>query len=539
MVSAKTATSLRRTLQYASLALLGRLDSGHFDEPASKRVFLSRVTLPFVGMLLLFSLAGMGSARAQGVKPTAGSLVAHDVGQVFLRISNRGGIGLSLGDNDAGNFPRGTLNRYLFGSGLWVGGIGDVDADGQPDTVTTIGYNPSDPREIEWIEGAIGFSRDDARFRVLDATDPADAALFPATPVADQELFTVYDDRFSVVTGGRPSIPLGVEVRQRSFAFTEPGLDTAIFVQWDFLNISDRIRPTGYTIRDLWTGIVLDPDIQVSPIGDVEDDTAAPLVIDGQEVLLIWDSDFDESGFTGPPGFLAVVPLVNPGGATTVTQLTSSGVVSGVLPVPQSDAARYATLAAIPPRTPTIVEPGFDLRALIGWGAVELAPGGVHRTAAAFVWAAASGTLPLSLSPLDPELDQDHPLLAKLVLAVRAARVAYADRLASLPALLDFPGQPQPPGEGEDELFQNYPNPFASETTIEYRVAEAGEVELKVFDLAGHEVATLSSGHRDPAVYQIVWDARSADGAEVPAGVYVIRLTTSQNVAAIRALKRP
>ncbi|HUP01321.1 MAG TPA: FlgD immunoglobulin-like domain containing protein [Gemmatimonadota bacterium] len=487
-------------------------------------------------------MAGSGApppALAQGLVGAAGSLVAHDVNRVFLRISNRGGFGLSLQDNDAGNFPRGTLNRYLFGAGLWVGGVGDVDADGEPDTLTTIGYNPSNIDEIEWIEGAVGFNRNDARFRVLDAGDPADIPLFPATPVADQELFTIYGDRFSVVTDRIPSIPLGIEVRQRSFAFIDPELATAVILQWDFLNISDRIRSTGYTIRDLWTGIVLDPDIQVSPIGDVNDDTAAPLEIDGEQVLLIWDSDFSEVGFEGRAGFLAIVPLVNPGGETTVTQLTS-GTTPGVLLVPRTDATQYATLAGIPPRTPTIAAPGFDMRALIGWGAVDLAPGAVHRTAAAFVWADASGPPPDFLSPLDPDLDADLPLIAGLVEAVRAARAAYDERLSTLPALLDFPGEPAQPAPGDvDIVLQNYPNPFEQETTIEYRIAGAGDVELKVFDLAGRQIADLGSGPREPASFETVWDGRNGAGNEVPAGVYVIRLETARGTSSVRALKLP
>lgn len=488
---------------------------------------------------LLAALAGATPAFSQKLLPSASSLVAHDRNEVFLRVSNRGGYGLAVQAADAGNFPRGTPNRYLFGSGLWIGGIGDVDADGVPDSIVTVGYNPQTPSEIEWVEGAVGgFDRNDPRFRVLDSTEPEDQDEFPAVPVADQELFTVFDDRVSVITGSIPSIPIGVEVRQRSFAFDEPGLDTAVIFQWDLLNISDRIRATGYTIRGLWTGIVLDPDIAVFS-DQVSDDTAAPLAVDGEEVLLIWDSDFSEPAFDGPPGFLAIVPLVNPGGSTTITQL-SRGAVAGVLPVPVSDRTRYETMAAVPPRTPTIVEPGFDLRALVAWGAIDLPEGAVHRTAAAFVWAAPSGEVPASLSPLDPDLDQDLPLLADLVTAVRDVRAAYAERLADLPALLDFPGEPPPPaGGGSGDLEQNFPNPFRERTTIRYQVTEPGRVEIVVYDLQGREVAFLAEGEREPGTFTVEWDGLSSTEREVPPGVYIVRMTTSGGASTIRVLKLP
>ncbi|MGH7563658.1 MAG: T9SS type A sorting domain-containing protein [Gemmatimonadota bacterium] len=490
--------------------------------------------------MLLALMTGAAPASAQKLLPAAGSLVAHDANGVFLRVSNRGGFGLSLEAGDVGNFPRGTANRYLFGSGLWIGGIGDVDANGVPDSIVTVGYNPENPAEIEWVEGAVGgFDRNDPRFRVLDSANPEDQDEFPAVPVADQELFTVYDDRVSVITGNIPSIPIGVEIRQRSFAFDEPGLDTSVIFQWDLLNISDRIRATGYTIRELWTGIVLDPDIAAT-LGDVNDDTAAPLAVDGEDVLLVWDFDFSEAGFTGTPGFLAIVPLENPGGRTTITQLTG-GPILDVLPVPLLDGTRYATMAAVPPRTPTIAEPGFDLRAMVAWGTVNLAEGAVHRTAAAFVWAAPAGDPPATLSPLDPELDQDLPLLADLVAAVRAVRSAYDERLADLPALLDFPGEPPPPsgGSGAGALEQNFPNPFRDRTTIGYHVTEAGQVQIVVYDLQGREVERLVEGSREPGDFVVEWDGLSSSDREVPPGVYVVRMSTAGGTSTIRVLKAP
>lgn len=486
------------------------------------------------GVILVCLLGLAGPAAAQKLQPAAGSLVPHDVNQVFLRVSNRGGYGLAIQAPDLGNFPRGTPNQYLFGSGLWIGGIGDVDADGQPDTLTTIGFNPSSVAEVEWIEGAFGFSRDDPRFRVLDSTEPLDQELFPAEPVAEQELFAVFADRFSVITGQRISIPLGIEIRQRSFAFTEPGLDSAVIFQWDLLNISDRIRTSGYTVREMWTGLILDPDI-----GEVTDDTAAPLEIDGRTVLLIWDADFKETLFSGAPGFLAIVPLAD-SGPINVSQMTS-GNEPDVLRVPQTDTAQYAALAGLPSAPPTIAEPGFDLRALVGWGVVDLPEGEVHRTAAAFVWAEPSGTPPALLSPLDPQLDQDLPLLAGLVDAVRAVRAAYQERLAGLPALLDFPGEPPPPGggEGSGALRQNFPNPFRDTTTILFEVVNGGDVEIVVYDLQGREIERLVDGFREPGEHSVEWDGLSAADREVAAGIYVVRMTTSAGTSTIRALKVP
>ena len=493
---------------------------------------MPRLTAVTCAALAALAISPAALQAQRELEHSVASLAVHDVNEIFLRVTNRGAYGLrGRGElTPPGNFPRGTPNRYLFGAGLWIGGIGDVDANGVPDTITTIGYNPESTSENEWIEGAFGHSPNDPRFRVLDSTSPSDQETFPGTPVAQHELFTVFDDRFSVGSISRPSIPLGVEVRQRSFAFTEPALETAIFVQWDILNISGRIRATGYTIRDMWIGIGLDPDM-----GEPTDDTAARLAVDGEPVLLVWDSDFSEGGFTGRPGFMALVPLENPGSDVNMTAMTGTS-RPGVQLVPQFDPTQYEALSGL--RVPTFASPFFDLRALIGMGPVDLPEDQVVRGAMAWVWAEAVGDVPPTLVPSSPELGEDAPFLTDLVAAVRAARQAYDQRLAGLPALLDFPVGPEAPGPGDrNVVLQNYPNPFRDETTIEFSIAEEGDVSLEVFDVLGQLVITLADGHREPATYTLGWDGRSANGREVPSGIYVIRLTTPQGASAVRAMK--
>lgn len=472
-------------------------------------------------------LAALVAVAAIGTAWAAFSFAVHDANRVSLRVTNRGGIGLSRGPTDlTGNFPIGTSNRYLFGAGLWIGGVVDPDGDGGPDTVTTIGYNPEATAEVEWLEGVPGFDPDDARFRVLLSTDP----FFPGDPVAAQELFAVYRDRQAVGAGG-----LGVEVRHRSFVFGEPGLDTAVIFQWDVTNATPRVAEAPFDILDLTAGIVLDPDV-----GAVLDDTASPLGIDGEPILLIWDTDFFEGSFVGgTPGFLAIVPLDGPGHeAATATQLSPPDAATDVQPVPATDGARYRAMRGLAPQEPTVGVPGFDLRALVGWGAADLAPGETRRVAAAFVWAEVDED-PGRITPFDPVLDEDAELLSDLVDAVRAVRATYGSRLAALPALLDFPEElsfEPDPGE-EDELLQNFPNPFSDRTTIVFRLAEPGDARLVVFDVTGRTVATLASGFHDEGTVVTTWDGRTPAGFEAPNGVYVARLVTSRSTRTIRLLK--
>jgi hypothetical protein len=75
------------------------------------------------------------------------------------------------------------------------------------------------------------------------------------------------------------------------------------------------------------------------------------------------------------------------------------------------------------------------------------------------------------------------------------------------------------------------PNPFRGATTLRYTIAEAGAVEVALFDAAGRLVIRFDEGVRAPGAYTIGWDGRSRDGAPAPPGVYFAR-ATSRGVSA-------
>lgn len=69
------------------------------------------------------------------------------------------------------------------------------------------------------------------------------------------------------------------------------------------------------------------------------------------------------------------------------------------------------------------------------------------------------------------------------------------------------------------ELQQNYPNPFNPSTMINYSVANAEMVELKVYDILGKEVKTLVNQIQNPGSYSITFNA-----AGLSSGVYFYKL---------------
>ncbi len=77
----------------------------------------------------------------------------------------------------------------------------------------------------------------------------------------------------------------------------------------------------------------------------------------------------------------------------------------------------------------------------------------------------------------------------------------------------------------EYALSQNYPNPFNPSTTIRYALAQAGHVSLKIFNLAGQEIATLGDSKQNAGEHQIQWQAHG-----VPSGVYFYQLRAGDHV---------
>jgi hypothetical protein len=68
---------------------------------------------------------------------------------------------------------------------------------------------------------------------------------------------------------------------------------------------------------------------------------------------------------------------------------------------------------------------------------------------------------------------------------------------------------------GQFSLSQNYPNPFNPTTTIQFNMPKAGNVEIKVFDILGREVATLVNEFKPVGVHSVNFNA-----SNLSSGVY-------------------
>ncbi len=81
------------------------------------------------------------------------------------------------------------------------------------------------------------------------------------------------------------------------------------------------------------------------------------------------------------------------------------------------------------------------------------------------------------------------------------------------------------------------PNPFSGKILLTFRIPQSGVASLKIYNLSGRHVRTLSQGHRSAGSHQVVWDGTGANGQPQPSGVYLCRLVTAGGSATQRILK--
>ena len=64
-----------------------------------------------------------------------------------------------------------------------------------------------------------------------------------------------------------------------------------------------------------------------------------------------------------------------------------------------------------------------------------------------------------------------------------------------------------------------YPNPFAHAVRFDFEVPPVGEVEIRIYTIAGEKIATLSRSAGDPA--PIEWNGKNQDDEEAAVGIYI------------------
>jgi len=140
-----------------------------------------------------------------------------------------------------------------------------------------------------------------------------------------------------------------------------------------------------------------------------------------------------------------------------------------------------------------------------------------------------------SFIPLTTGATLNYPITLKSI-RIMLGNTAPVDSVNSGVVYLDnlrviYPGSEiQPAGSGKPvsdgfHLFQNYPNPYNASTQIRYRIPESGAVSLRIYDMAGYEVAELVDEQQAAGEYSILFQME-----ELPSGLYFYQLKSCGNM---------
>jgi hypothetical protein len=101
-------------------------------------------------------------------------------------------------------------------------------------------------------------------------------------------------------------------------------------------------------------------------------------------------------------------------------------------------------------------------------------------------------------------------------------------------------GGPQSSGQitilTKPRLYQNYPNPFRTQTAIRYSLPTESRVSLKIYSITGRLVKTLLDQNQTSGIYSVNWDGKNNFGKTVSSGIYFYRLETDNYQTTNRAI---
>jgi hypothetical protein len=115
-----------------------------------------------------------------------------------------------------------------------------------------------------------------------------------------------------------------------------------------------------------------------------------------------------------------------------------------------------------------------------------------------------------------------------------AALQALAPTLGTAPSLGKTTAPQQGTEGGALHLFPNHPNPFNPATTLSYRLAQAAQVRLVIYNVLGQPVRVLLEAPQQAGDHAVQWNGLDDYAQPVAAGLYFFHLRAGGRTAVRR-----
>ncbi|KPL03034.1 MAG: hypothetical protein AMJ90_04225 [candidate division Zixibacteria bacterium SM23_73_2] len=373
----------------------------------------------------------------------------HDVGNYVFTLSNKGVYGLAEGSiSPLGGkgfcYPKSGEN-HLYEAALLFGNSSQRVSDGLRDSSGQNGYCDFLP--------------------LYDEISVYSPGLF-----SDQEGIATFSDQ-------NAETPLGIEVTQRSFSFSDPSDDDYLILEFALDNKNSE------PVDSFYLGLFFDWDI---PFSSPEDDKT------GVDSSISLAFQYDPLSNL----YLGVLSLNFPACGISLID-NQTWLYNGF-----SEYEKYLFLSG-KINTPADTASG-DWSVMLSCGPFDINSDDSIKVAFAVVGGMGFDHL------------KDNAMAAKLKYFELSTGVEEEEG-GNLPERYT--------------LSQNYPNPFNPFTTISFSVhgklkTENGPIHtsLDIYNVLGQRVRTLVNENKLPGEYKVIWDGKDDSGEDVSSGVYFYRL---------------
>ena len=520
--------------------------------------YLFRTLIPLLFTLICLNLNYAGeTGKACPVNLLEVDYQSFDVNNIRSWITNNGSIFHNPYGGSGFEWPKDSGSFAIYGAGLWLGAkvdgelrvtIAEYASEFGPGNINPRTHLAENPMDSIFKVYKIGEGGNLADYQNWPGQlgAPVDSLGHPLL-IGDQTLWTVFNDADTNGHVNMGSLPLGVELQLTVFGWHIYNTEIDNVVLMHYLIINRGVN----NLDSVFFAIFCDPDLGDSGDDFVGCDTTTSLG------YCYNSSDFDEDYGEHPPAVGiqilqgALVPDTSDSGyflgwkrrnsrnlpMTAFIWYNSNNANNGdphntaeVYHFMQGrwrDGQRitYGGIGTNPSNPPTNYMVSGDPESGEGW--LDSSP--------------ADRRLFLSSGPFDMLPGESQEVVIAALIERGSSNLNSATRLKEQAAFLKhfykeygyqlFRGSPYTPPPPPDTtlvierlgLFQNYPIPFNSSTTLKYQLPISRMVHLEIFNSAGQRIATLVNEPQEPDEYEVVWDASSR-----ASGIYFVRLRVAQ-----------
>ncbi|MFC1566135.1 FlgD immunoglobulin-like domain containing protein [Candidatus Neomarinimicrobiota bacterium] len=95
---------------------------------------------------------------------------------------------------------------------------------------------------------------------------------------------------------------------------------------------------------------------------------------------------------------------------------------------------------------------------------------------------------------------------------------------------------PEVPKIDKFTVLPAYPNPFNPSVTIRYGLDKDSRVEIQIYDITGQHISTLQNIAQLQGWHSVIWNGTNQQGKQVPAGLYLSRIISNEEVKTIKLM---